>query len=505
MNLAIIVGVSEYENCTTLKACDNDIKIMKNTLEKLNKYDDICYISNSPKAHEVKNKIAEFVTKHKNNSIDELVFYYSGHGDRNKDDFFYVFSDFSEDRKETTGLRNTELDGLIKNLNPNLTIKIIDACFSGTNYIKSTNDNIKQLFSKSAEKNEFKTLYFLYSSSEEEESLANENISFFTLSFFSSLVNNPGDIRYRDIMAYIADDMNLKKYPEPVFIVQANNIELFGDISSDLITYIKKELNLKNNSNEENQEQDRSIQNEKGILNLIQEKSNNEYCTKEEAFKNINLLKVKFSIEEWNTDITDIFNISLNEIERDIPNSKSIGQWLLKNDENYFVKPLYENKTYYQEEYIEIPKKPTNAYAAKIKRLTNSFELSSSLGLYGKDDIDYKLEKVEKTREVLKGIQFTTETPFKAFQIYFEPKHHAIEHYTLTIVSIFSRKTLIVFNAIENLKYNGWDSVSYPKCQDWKISKMSLKNQDEIENFCKHKISIISKHIIDDIKTKLSN
>jgi len=499
MNLAIIVGVSEYENYANLKACDNDITIMKNTLEKLNKYDDICYISNSPKAYEVKKKIAEFVTKHKNNSINELIFYYSGHGDRNKDDFFYVFSDFREDKRETTGLRNTELDGLIKNLNPNLTIKIIDACFSGTNYIKSTNDNIEQLFSKSAKKNEFKNLYFLYSSSEEEESLANENISFFTLSFFSSLIQNIGDIRYRDIMAYIADDMNVKKFPEPIFIVQANNTELFGNINSDLITYIKKELNLNSNTIEKNQEQDSSIQGEKGILNLIQEKSNNEYCTKEEAFENINLLKIKFSIEEWDTDITSIFNINLNEIDKDIPNSKSIGEWLLKNDENYFVKPLYEYEKYYQEEYIEIPKKPANTYEAKLRRLTNNF------GLYGKDDRDYKLEKVEKTRKVLKGIQFTTETPFRAFQIYFEPKHHAIEHYTLTIVPIFSRKTLIIFNAIENLKYNGWDSISYPKCQDWKISKMSLKNRDEIENFCKHKIGIISKYIIDDIKTKLSN
>jgi len=72
MNLAIIVGVSDYENYSTLKACDNDILIMKNTLEKLNKYEDICYISNSPKAHEVKKKITEFVTKYKTNSLAYL-------------------------------------------------------------------------------------------------------------------------------------------------------------------------------------------------------------------------------------------------------------------------------------------------------------------------------------------------------------------------------------------------------------------------------------------------
>lgn len=500
MNLAIIIGVSEYTNYDTLKACDNDIEIMKNTLEKLNKYEDICYISNSPKAHEVKKKIAEFVTKYKNSSINELVFYFSGHGDRNKDDFFYVLSDFNEDKKETTGLRNTELDGLIKNLNPKLTIKIIDACFSGTSYIKSTNENVEQIFTKSAKKNEFKNLYFLYSSSSEEESLANENISFFTQSFFNSLVQNLGDIRYRDIMAYVADDMSLNKYPEPTFIVQANNTEIFGDISEDLATYIKNKLNIDNSSsNNGNQDKEVNVQKEKSLFELIKEKSNNEYCTKEEAFQNIELLKSKFSIKEWAKDITDIFELNINEIERNIPNSKSIGQWLLKNDdENYFAKPVYENETYFKEEYIEIPKKPSSSYEAKIRSLT-------SFGLYGKDDKDYKLEKVEKVRKILKDIQFTTETPFEAFQIYFKPKLNAIEHYSLTIVPIFSRKTLIIFNVIENLEYNGWDSVSYPKCQDWKISKISLKNKDEIEHFCKHKIDLVSKYILNDIKTKLSN
>lgn len=500
MNLAIIVGVSNYENYDALKACDNDIEIMKTSLEKLNKYEDICYISNSPKAHEVKKKIAEFVTKYKTSSINELVFYFSGHGDRNKDDFFYVLSDFNEDKRETTGLRNTELDGLIKNLNPKLTIKIIDACFSGTNYIKSTNDNVEQILTKSAEKNEFQNLYFLYSSSSEEESLANEHISFFTQSFFNSLVQNLGDIRYRDIMAFVADDMSFNKYPEPTFIVQANNTEVFGDINLDLTEYINKQLKIQDNTlSKQNQDKESNTQKEKTLFELIQEKSDNEYCTQEEAFQNIELLKNKFLITEWTKEINDIFELSIFNLESNIPNSKSIGQWLLKNnDENYFVEPIYENETYSKEEYIEIPKKPTNGYGTTIMSL-------AAIGFYGKDDKDYKLEKVEKVRQILRDIQFTAETPFEAFQIYFKPKLNAIENYSLTIVPIFSRKTLIIFNAIENLKYNGWNSISYPKCQDWKISKLSLKNKNEIESFCKNKIKLISKYILEDIQTKLSS
>ena len=102
MNLAIIIGVSQYDNGNTLIACDNDIKIMKNISDKLNKFDDICYISNSPKAYEAKQLITEFVNKHQDQVIEEFVFYFSGHGARYNDDFFYIFKDFIEEKKETT-------------------------------------------------------------------------------------------------------------------------------------------------------------------------------------------------------------------------------------------------------------------------------------------------------------------------------------------------------------------------------------------------------------------
>ena len=503
MNLAIIVGVSNYDSKSypTLEACDNDILIMKDTLEKLNKYDDICYISNSPKAHEVKQKITEFITKHKSNSIDELLFYFSGHGDRNKDDFFYVLSDFNELKRETTGFRNTELDGLIKNLTPKLTIKIIDACFSGTTYIKSNNDSIEPIFKKSAQDNEFQNLYFFYSSSSEEESLANKDISFFSESFFKSLVQNKGDIRYRDIMAYVADDMNLHKYPEPIFIVQANNTEIFGNVNNELITYLSAKFNISLESDklltEQKDVNENQVQNE-SLLQLIQEKSKNEYCTKEEGYQNIQLLKEYFSIEEWTEEITNIFEVDINELEDLIPNKKSIGEWLNKNqDEKYFVKPIYEDETYYKEEYVEVPAKPSS-YNARINKL---FAFGS---LYGKDDKDYKLEKVEKIRKVLKGIQFTTETPFEAIQLRFKPKFNAIENYSFTIVPIFSRKSLIIFSAIEVLEYDGWNSISYPKCKNWKIKKLFLKNKSEILEFSKEKILSITKYITEDIKTKLS-
>ncbi|ELV8728819.1 caspase family protein, partial [Vibrio fluvialis] len=230
MNLAILIGVSQYENCSDLSACGNDVEIMSNIITQLDKYDDVCVISNSPKAYEAKQKITAFINKHKDSKVDELVFYYTGHGARFDDDFFYIFSDFSEGRREVSGLRNSELDGLIRNLEPELTIKVVDACFAGGNYVKSEAD-IKPILEKSAKENELNKLYFLHSSNSEETSLATSEYSLFSNSFFKSLTQNEGDIRYRDFMAYVADDMAVNGYPKPTFVVQAENTEIFGEVS----------------------------------------------------------------------------------------------------------------------------------------------------------------------------------------------------------------------------------------------------------------------------------
>jgi len=54
MNLAILIGVSDYDHQNSLVACKGDIKVMGHVVEKLNKFDDICVISDSPRAQDAK-------------------------------------------------------------------------------------------------------------------------------------------------------------------------------------------------------------------------------------------------------------------------------------------------------------------------------------------------------------------------------------------------------------------------------------------------------------------
>jgi len=76
MNLAILIGISDYDSCNSLKACSNDVKVMNDVLKKLDKFDDICLIQATSTAYEAKQKITDFVNKHKNAKTDELIFYF---------------------------------------------------------------------------------------------------------------------------------------------------------------------------------------------------------------------------------------------------------------------------------------------------------------------------------------------------------------------------------------------------------------------------------------------
>ncbi len=500
MKLAIIIGVSEYESCDSLTACKNDVVMMKGIFEHLEKFEDICVIADSPKGIVAKKKLTEFIKKYEEKDVEELVFYYTGHGDRYDDDFFYLFSDFNENEKEFTSLRNTELDSLIRNLNPDLTVKIVDACYSGSQYVKSDSD-IEPFLVKSAKENDLKNLYFFHSSSSEETSLASDLYSYFTYSFCKSLTKIDGSIRYRDIMGLVADDMNLSGYPKPTFVVQANNLEIFGEMKPDLLSYTKNALGLIDTPEDIIHNPIVSFHAGNSLLELVTQKSSEEYCTYEEASSNIEQIRDNLKTEFWPNDIDMLFDVEQTETEstRNIPNSVEIGRWIHKQTEdNFFAEPSYETRKYFKDEYVEIPKKPS-----KNRGIFGS--ISHNLSAFGLDDTDYQLEKVEKNQQVINGFNYTAESPFRSLKLQFKPKHSALENYCFTIVLLFSRNSLALFNAKESLPYESWDSIAYPKASSWKVKVVSLKDSEHIVKHTKNLIIEMSAYIIEDITKKLGN
>lgn len=227
--IALLIGVSTYEKENDLPPCKADIDLMSNIIALSNKYDDKLVLDDSPKSIDAMEAIRSFITTYQSSEIDEIFFYYTGHGTKNLDDFLFLFSDFDSNKINSTSLSNNELDDLLKSLNPKFTVKVVDACQAGVEYIKSeqnSENNLNNILEKS--KSGFNRTYFMFSSLENQSSTALSDYSVFTKSFADALVaHKERDICYVDIAKHIADDTNVKKYQNPLFVQQSLNTEIF--------------------------------------------------------------------------------------------------------------------------------------------------------------------------------------------------------------------------------------------------------------------------------------
>lgn len=478
MKLAIIIGVSEYQydEFDNLNACMNDAELFKEVISDVSNIDDVLFINKNVKAYEAKKQLADFVSKHKTNTIDELVFYFSGHGGRYEDDFFYIFSDFKESKKESTGLRNTELDGMVRTLKPNLFVKIVDACFSGTQYIKSES-NTRMELEKSAKDNQLNDIYFMFSSRDDQTSLAGHEYSKFTESLFTGLLDHKGEIRYRDLTAYIADDFNANSLPKPIFISQADLVEIFGVITDNTHKLILNAFGLEEKPEEvEYEKPTKAKEGENTLLELVKRKAEYEYCDEETAIKRLDLLRDKFQEQNWPEDIAAVFEIAVltNIASHQIPNSNRIGAWLNENrGKEFFATPTYTEESIEVEEYKPLPKKPA--------RRSNMATLVTFSKMFGDvDDTEYKLEKVRKTRRVVDGFTYTFQNENNILKIALEPKHISVKPLVLFIVCVYSRTELSVQYSYEFIKFTNWDTRAHPRCENWKVKTLKMKDEGNL-------------------------
>ncbi len=72
MNLAILIGVSEYDSQNNLPACKHDVELMQGILDASKKYSNILTIDSNTSTSQVKLKITEFIKQHQPQPIDEL-------------------------------------------------------------------------------------------------------------------------------------------------------------------------------------------------------------------------------------------------------------------------------------------------------------------------------------------------------------------------------------------------------------------------------------------------
>ncbi len=445
MNLAILIGISTYQNIQSLQACSHDIAIVSSLIKAMNKYDDILILSdNISSCYDAKQKIVDFVTNHKEENIEELFFYYSGHGDYDGKDFHYIWSDYSEDSKNQTSIQNSEIDDLIRTLSPAMTFKVIDSCKSGISYVKDPESDLR-VFDKST--GTFKKCYFFYSSHIFQPSFASNEISHFTDSFAKSFDKSIGTrLRYKDVMDYISDSFSNNTNQRPHFVCQADNTEYFTTVSDSTVKVIEKYLSSKSPF---------PVKPASSLFEIIKEDSRR-YASKEET---VTLFSHLWSISEKYALTSDIerlysLNVAKKENLEGTPRQNQLATWLLEQKERYFSEAIYSSR--------------------RVTRRVPKSAMAAITALYNGEE-NYK--EIEEWEQYPTSIKPTLEQEYQAIVITLEPKLPNIDQVAFYLIPIISQINLNLFHGVQYFQRKNWDEF-YPEENTfkWKILNCPIKD-----------------------------
>lgn len=405
---------------------------MKRIIDGTKSYDKYLHIDDSISiASDAKDKIIQFLESCKGEQIDELLLYFTGHGYFDGTDFYYIWADYAPAKKRQTSLQNSEIDALLRQLNPKLVIKIIDACNSGVSYIKDS--EIIESYLKSPDQS-FNKCYFLFSSQNDQSSFADQNISYFTYAFIQSLNHDIGKrIRYKDIIDNISDSFEQRGKQTPFFVTQADFTDVFCVINDDIksIFHSFKSGAMQSDSTDE--------PSKNTIKDLIINESKR-YVDLKSALACVEGLLNIVSNSVILPEIEPFFNMKFESINSydQLPKIEYIASWLQKNGSDAYVDISYEVEN----------------YSERVRK--NLFRFSALDALYDKDDDEY-YKTVIKHKTVAKSFSTKFELPYCATTLTYISKYPNIMNASLYLVPILSRTQLYIFFTKIDYTRTNWD------------------------------------------------
>lgn len=415
-NLAIIIGVSQYINAQDLPACKYDAENMYELLQATEKYQILLLDENLTKS-QMMEQMENFIgSDDMDGDIDELFFYFSGHGVHDEAGLHFVLKDTEPERINATSLNNIELDELVRDYNPKLFVKIMDACQSGLSYIKSVaqqNDMVEEqnLLDFRIEK-KLDNCIFMSSSKRNEASIATPTCSLFTKAFISAVLDtlDTGVVRYTDIQNYITD----------VFVAQKNGQTPYFNLQGDgrsVFTHVTEAL--KNLAKKYAADEDKEAQAENSLSVSI-DRFLSFYRSDEDVKKIVHELKNIISEEVTVLDdFEKYYTIQIiNPVERDFQEDKGIVNFLYKrrHEENLYVE--FETERVRKENYFNIPMWGYDTCPVSFSSMT--YSLPSSVA------------------------------------IQMNPKKDGLPKYEISIVFIYSDVGMYVFFGVNQRIYKGW-------------------------------------------------
>ena len=453
MKIAILIGVDTYSNSLgDLPACRQDVNLIKKVIEASGEFSNILCISDNCTSDYVKSTISDFVTELKGSPIDEIFFYFTGHGDFYEQQFYYVLSDYNSSKRKQTSLENSEVDNWLRSLNPKLTIKVVDACHSGTTYIKSESA-INEHLEKSTSR--FENCYFMFSSNQNQASYQDNSFSFFTRSFLRSLEKEDGyKIRYKDIIDFVSDEFDRSTSQTPIFVTQGTFTEIFCISNNDIIKLINPVI-IKSEKEETVDETDIQSFEQITLTKIIQEDAK-QYCEKDEVEIILEQIKKEIENSHFSNETAPLFNLefkfeSHDKYER-LANEVTIGDWIDKNGESYFAEPTTKEVAYE----TEVPD-------------------HSIQGMMGGG---YRTKT--KYRSKISGFKTTVSLSYDLIKIDAEPHYPNIPPFNCTIAILVSKKAILLFYFFSYYQEKNWEKRELRSDFKWRYSEVKLKNRKQM-------------------------
>ena len=481
-NIAILIGNSEYQNLSKLDFCKKDISSIQKILDLSKKFE--IYIFENYQSEQLKSELSKIIRELEKSKINELLFYYTGHGVF-KEQFYYLPINFTDKQFGTTSLSNDELDNMLKSLDTEMVIKIIDACQSGQQYIKESD---QVAIKKSLTQYSFKKCYFFFSSMNNQSSMGDDKGSYFTNAIIESILTHKTDsIRYMDVQSYIADYFsNRSELQTPFFVNQSNATEIFLDKLISIQSFFENNNPIINDNEGINQE----IENDK--IDIIEQLKtlSKKYISKDMAQENIEYIFDENKLNDiFNDDIRSIYDIKIDKCNdyNIISKINKLNKKKKKNKKNLFINLGYKQESYTTTEWV--PKK-RNPYD-----VTRHFSYDQ---LFGRN---YEEKEVEKYRNIVNSIDLADDILPIGVAISLNPKEDIrnINKYLISIINFHNDHEIVLYSNITEYYKNNWHDWEKINVEDWIKSKISFCDKDKILEKIQIIVENYNKKISDDI------
>jgi len=470
MNIAAIIGVSKYENLPELPFCKNDANNMFELLDSTHKYDDVLIVKDHTKSSDVRVQLFDFFEKHKGDDVFEAFIYFSGHGYYHGDAMFCC-SDFNKQHPNITSISNSEIDDLLREISPQVAVKVIDACQSGSPYIKGIVDG----FEKALKVSGLKSFLCMSSSQKDQYSYGTSDESEFTMHWINAAsMKRSGRILYREIQASVADAFigNLKQ--TPFFVSQGTITETFGTVTPDMINISEKRQKQKN-------EFGKKEESSQAVKNKVKE-LDSKYVSYDAVCMALNKSRemlIQYDIvngyigKYYKKIIEDSLTIDM------IPGVKDVAEFADKNGwmHKYFIDIKYGSKNTLQD-----------------KRDRSLVEIAASILL--------------EDSKVADSIVTTEKLPYEVLKIELNTDHESLSDFLIYIGVVHSKREVCLLTTVGLAFNKGWHNEKTELLAvEWQYSHLSWKSIIESPdilwksamNLCEELVNMTWRNILDEI------